>query len=185
MANDTALAQHLCMRRPVEQRDTLIDAARHGDRAALERLLAISQPDIRRYARSQCAGSSDADDAVQETLWLVYQRIGALRTVTSFSGWVFSIVRRECQRMWRRMNGRAEMPPDDHPAFVQRPELELRADLIAAIHSLPDKYRDVIVLRDIQEYSIGEIAVELRLAREAVKSRIHRARLMIREYLED
>ncbi|WP_204319959.1 RNA polymerase sigma factor, partial [Klebsiella pneumoniae] len=66
----------------MENRFVLIDAARQGDRAALERLLAVSQPDIRRYAQSQCAGTSDADDAVQETLWLVYQRIGALRTVT-------------------------------------------------------------------------------------------------------
>jgi RNA polymerase sigma factor (sigma-70 family) len=169
----------------MEKRFVLIDAARHGDRTALERLLAESQPDIRRYAQTQCAGTSEADDAVQETLWLIYQRIGALRTVTSFSAWVFAIVRRECNRLWRKMHAQTELPPNDHPAFVDRPELELRADLIAAIHSLPDRYREVIVLRDIQEYSIGEIAVELRLTREAVKSRIHRARLMIREYLED
>ncbi len=169
----------------MEKGFVLIDAARHGDRTALERLLAESQPDIRRYAQTQCAGTSEADDAVQETLWLVYQRIGALRTVTSFSAWVFAIVRRECNRLWRKMHGQTELLPDDHPAFIDRPELELRADLIAAIHSLPDRYREVILLRDIQEYSIGEIAVELRLTREAVKSRIHRARLMIREYLED
>ncbi|WP_054313379.1 RNA polymerase sigma factor [Mesorhizobium sp. 1M-11] len=169
----------------MEKRDTLIDAARHGDRLALERLLAVTQPDIRRYAKTQCAGASDADDAVQETLWLVYRRIGALRTVTSFSAWVFSIVRRECGHLWRRMHGQAALPPDDDPIFILRPDPELRQDLIAAIHSLPDKYRDVIVLRDIQEFSISEIAIELRLTREAVKSRIHRARLMIREYLND
>lgn len=164
---------------------SLIDAARQGDRAALERLLAVSQPDVRRYAKIQCATTSDAEDAAQETLLLVYRRIGALRTVTSFSAWMFSIVRHECGRLWRQMHGQVELPPDDHPAFIHRPEPELRADLIAAIHSLPDKYRDVIVLRDIEELAISEIAGELRLTREAVKSRVHRARLMIREYLED
>lgn len=169
----------------MERNPVLIEAARQGDRQALERLLAVSQPDIRRYARAQCAGAADADDAVQETLWLVYQRIGTLRTVTSFSAWMFAIVQRECNRLWRRMTGQAELPPDDHPAFVHRPEPELREDLIAAVHSLPDRYREVIVLRDIEEFSIGEIAVELRLTREAVKGRIHRARLMIREYLQD
>ena len=168
-----------------KNRFVLIDAARQGDRVALERLLATSQPDIRRYAQTQCASASDVDDAEQETLLVVYRRIGTLRTVTSFSAWVFAIVRRECNRMWRKMHGHVELLPDDHPAFIDRPELELREDLIAAIHSLPDRYRDVIVLRDIQEFSIGEIAVELKLTREAVKSRIHRARLMIREYLED
>jgi RNA polymerase sigma factor (sigma-70 family) len=163
----------------------LVEAARQGDRAALESLLAASQPDIRRYAQIQCASQSDAEDAAQETLWLVCRRIGALRTVTSFPAWTFAIVRHECSRLWRRMKGQAELPPDDHPSFVHRPELELRADLIAAIHSLPDKYREVIVLRDIEEFSISEIATNLLLTREAVKSRIHRARLMIREYLED
>ncbi len=51
----------------MEKGFVLIDAARHGDRTALERLLAESQPDIRRYAQTQCAGTSEADDAVQET----------------------------------------------------------------------------------------------------------------------
>lgn len=169
----------------MEKHPVLIEAARCGDREALERLLAASQPDIRRYAQSQCAEGSDVDDAVQETLWRVYRRIGTLRAVASYSAWVFAIVQRECNRLWRRMWGQVELPPDDHPAFVERPEPELRADLISAIHSLPDRYRDVIVLRDIEEFSIGEIAVELRLTREAVKGRIHRARLMIREYLQD
>lgn len=104
----------------MEKRFVLIDAARHGDRTALERLLAVSQPDIRRYARTQCSGTSEADDAVKETLWLVYQRIGALRTVTSFSAWVFAIVRHECNRLWRKMHGQTELPPDDHPAFIDR-----------------------------------------------------------------
>jgi RNA polymerase sigma factor (sigma-70 family) len=57
--------------------------------------------------------------------------------------------------------------------------------LAAAIHSLPDKYRTVIVLRDIRELSIEEIANELGFSRAAVKSRIHRGRRMIREYLDD
>lgn len=161
----------------------LIDAACHGDRGALEHLLAVSQPDIRRYAQSQCS-ASDADDAVQETLWLVYQRIGAANSHIVF---VLGLLDRPAgmHRLWRRMHGPTELPAGDHPAFVYRPEPELREDLIVAIHSLPDSYRLVIVLRDIREFSISEIAIELRLSREAVKSRIHRARLMIREYLED
>ncbi|WP_219906247.1 RNA polymerase sigma factor [Photobacterium phosphoreum] len=60
---------------------------------------------------------------------------------------------------------------------------DLRLDLIAAIHSLPDKYRAVILLRDLEELSIGEIADKLLLTRMAVKSRIHRGRLMIQEYM--
>jgi len=163
----------------------LIEAARQGDRAALERLIAVSQPDIRRFARSQCA-PSDTDDAVQETLWLVYRRIGALRTAAAFPAWVLAIVQRECRRMLQRMFRRGEpLPEEATPEFAERPEPVLRLSLLEAIHSLPDKYREVIVLRDVEEFTISEIATELMLTREAVKTRIHRGRRMIREYLED
>ena len=163
----------------------LIEAARQGDRSALERLLQVCKPDLRRIAQTQCASAADADDAVQETIWLVYRRIGALRTITSFSAWTFSIIRRECHRLMRRMRGQVELPTDDHPVFAYYTQPDLQVDLAAAIQSLPEKYREAIILRDFEEYSITEIASELRLTREAVKSRIHRGRQMIREYLLD
>ena len=59
----------------------------------------------------------------------------------------------------------------------------LRLDLSRAIQSLPEHYRTVIVMRDLEELSIDEICAVLALTRESVKARIHRARLMIREYL--
>src|SRR5579875_3069630 len=155
----------------------LIEAARQGDQAALERLLEVCQPDLRRIAQSQCASAADADDAVQESLWTVYRRIGALRTAGSFGAWLFS--------MMRRMRGQTELPDEDHRIFACYTRPDLRADLAAAIQSLPDKYREAIILRDFEEYSITEIAQSLRLTREAVKSRIHRGRQMIREYLAD
>jgi RNA polymerase sigma factor (sigma-70 family) len=163
----------------------LIEAARQGDEAALLLLLQESQPDLRRIARNECASSADADDAVQETLWLVYRRIGALRTVTSYTAWLFSIVRHECQRLMRRMRGQTELPDEDHRTFAYYTTPGLRIDLAAAIQSLPEKYREAIILRDIEEYSIAEMADALRLTRAAVKSRIHRGRQMIREYLAD
>ncbi|MGH8113064.1 MAG: RNA polymerase sigma factor [Rhodanobacteraceae bacterium] len=163
----------------------LIEAARAGDEAALAQLLEASQPDLRRIATTQCASSADADDAVQESLWQVYRRIGALRTIGSYSAWTFSIVRRECQRLMRKMRGHVELPDADNALFAYYTTPDLHVDLAAAIESLPDKYREAIVLRDFEEYSITEIAQALRLGREAVKSRIHRGREMIREYLRE
>ncbi len=169
----------------MRQESMLIEAARQGDHAAVLRLLAKCQPDLRRIARSQCATSSDADDATQETLWLIYQRIGALRTLASFSSWMFSIVRRECQRLLRKALPVANNIEVDSPDFRYRAETELRSDLVDAILSLPPKYRQAILLRDYEERSISEIADQLQLTRAAVKSRIHRGRQMIREYLVD
>ncbi len=164
----------------------LILSAQQGDRAAISSLLEMSQPDIRRYARTHCM-SADVDDAVQDTLWLLYRRIGTLRAAASFSAWLFEIVRRECGRLARRVFG-SHRPIEDIEndiAFSQRPALELRFDLAAATQSLPDHYRAVILMRDVEELTVNEIPATIGITREAVKARLHRARAMIREFLQD
>ncbi|NOJ42381.1 RNA polymerase sigma factor [Bradyrhizobium australiense] len=161
----------------------LIEAARSGDADALVALIAIAQPDIRRYAARNCR-AADIDDAVQETLLLLYRRVGTLRAVTSFSAWLFAVARRACLRLLRRAAGGAEAPADDAEArLAHRAPEDIRIDLSRAIQSLPDHYREVILLRDIEELSIDDIVGVLGLTRESVKARIHRARIMIREYL--
>jgi len=161
----------------------LIEAARGGDSDALVSLIAAAQPDIRRYAARNCR-AADIDDAVQETLLLLYRRVGTLRAVTSFSAWLFAVARRACLRLLRRSGATADTPADDLEVRLSHlaPE-DIRIDLSRAIQSLPDHYREAILLRDIEELSIDEIAGVLGLTRESVKARIHRARLMIREYL--
>jgi RNA polymerase sigma factor (sigma-70 family) len=168
---------------PLDQ--TLVERARQGDPVALEDLLAHCQPDMRRIAHAECASHSDAEDAVQESLWLVYRRIGALRTLAAFPAWMFSIIRRECYRLMHRGRLPAPLPDPDDVLFAYHDHPDLQADLVAAIASLPPKYREAIVLRDYNECSIRDIADRLKLTREAIKSRIHRGRLMIREYLSD
>ncbi|MBN8939939.1 MAG: sigma-70 family RNA polymerase sigma factor [Rhizobiales bacterium] len=166
--------------------EPLFDAARLGDRAAIAELLAIAQPDIRRYARAACRGSADAEDAAQEALWLLFRRIGTIRSLAAVSRWLFVVVRRECLRLARR-TGLAPAEPIDgidlERAFATRPELEMRLDIAAAIEALPQHYREVALMRDVSEMTIDEIAQALGLSREAVKARLHRARTMMREYL--
>lgn len=161
----------------------LIEAARGGDEKALVLLISAAQPDVRRYAARNCR-VSDIDDAVQETLLLLYRRIGTLRAVTSFSAWLFAVTRRACYRLLRMSDGMPDDPVDAVDArWAHLAPEEVRIDLSRAIQSLPDHYREVILLRDIEEFSIDEIAGTLGLTRESVKARIHRARFMIREYL--
>ena len=82
----------------------LVDAARCGDEKALLSLISAAQPDVRRYAARNCR-AADVDDAVQETLLLLYRRIGTLRAVTSFSAWLFAVARRACHRLLRMSIG--------------------------------------------------------------------------------
>src|SRR5215470_12761324 len=69
--------------------EALVHAASAGDRDAIAALLAAAQPDIRRYARRTCRTTSDVEDAVQETLFVLYRRLGMLRRVGSLSAWLF------------------------------------------------------------------------------------------------
>ena len=142
--------------RPWRQDPDLISAAQAGNEEAVLALLKVAQPDIRRYAARSCRSGDDVDDAVQETLWLLYRRVGTIRALTSVSGWL-----------------------------ATRPSIELRLDVARAIRSLPEHYRQVVLLRDIEEMSIDEISGTLGLTRESTKARLHRARNLIREYLVD
>lgn len=164
----------------------LIGLAQAGDHGAITDLLRASQPDIRRYARRACR-LEDVDDAVQEAMTAVSRSISGLRTPAAYIGWLFVTVRRACSRLARSMR-RVAQPIDDYADKIElseRPEAELRFDLASAIQSLPAHYRTILLLRDIEEFSIGEIADHTGLSREATKARLRRARLMIREYLAD
>ena len=159
----------------------LVQAAVDGDQAATLRLLEVARPDIRRYARSTCR-ANDVDDAVQEALWLLYRRVGTLRVLSSLSAWLFAVVRRECLRLTRTLALAVEAPAEERDVLSQG-DHALRLDLAAAIQSLPERYRVIVVMRDFEEWTVDEMACALGLTREAVKGRLHRARLLLREYL--
>jgi RNA polymerase sigma factor (sigma-70 family) len=156
-----------------------------GDPEAILVLLRMAQPDIRRYARRTCRSTSDVEDAVQETLWILYRRIGRLQSVGAFSVWLFQIVHRTCLRLARQHVGLPDdiSSLDNDLQLSERPDSELRIDIAGAIQSLPIQYRRVLILRDVDEMTIGEIAHALELTRETVKARLHRGRSLVREYL--
>jgi len=160
-------------------------AAQAGDPAALEQVLRELQPDIRRYARRQCHRTSSIEDVVQEALIVLYRRMGSVRDPLAVAGWVFRVVTRLCMLPVLGLIRGAEDLTDRHEAahFAQVPQDDLRIDLVRALESLPAIYREVILLRDMEQLTIGEVADRLGITREACKSRIHRGRALMREYL--
>jgi len=167
----------------LETQGPLLEAARGGDPAALNRLLAVCRPDVRRYAQRHCL-ISDVDDAVQEALLIVSRRVASLRAVAAFSGWMFRIVQRECRRLGRVA---LRYDPYDEAALEAwvgtRNDDSLRHELAQAFEALPPHYREIILLRDFEELTISEIAERVGLTTPATKSRLHRARQLMREYL--
>ena len=164
-------------------KDQLILAAQTGDPAAIERLLAACQADARRYARRHCL-ASDVDDAVQESLMVIARKLGALKAAAAFSSWLFTVIRRECKKLERIMF-RTETLDEDQAEhqLLCKTDNDLRIDLAAALESLPAHYLEVVLLRDFEELTIAEIAERLGAQDGAIKSRLHRARELVREYL--
>jgi len=117
---------------------------------------------------------------------VLYRRLGNVRNPLALAGWIFRVVARLCMLPVLALIRGAEELTERHEAkyFAQVPKHELRIDLVRALESLPDMYREVILLRDMEQLTIGEVADHLRITREACKSRTHRGRVLLREYLQ-
>ena len=163
----------------------LFAAAQAGDPAAIDQVLRELQPDVRRYARRQCHRTSAIEDVVQEALIVLYRRLGNVRDPLAIAGWIFRVVTRLCMLPLLGLIRGAEALTERHEAelFARVPQDDLRIDLARALESLPGIYREVILLRDMEQLTIGEAAQHLGITREACKSRLHRARVLVREYL--
>ena len=179
------------------ERDVLM-AAQAGDARAVESLLSSHTPQVARFAARMCRNTADAEEVVQETL------IAAARTLPNFRGdaslttWLYTIARSFCikQRRRGRTVRRADASLDDplSPASAQladdrpRPDArladrELGEAIEDALDHLAPMYREVLILRDMEGLSAPEVAQTLGLGLEAVKSRLHRARLSVRAAL--
>lgn len=170
--------------------ENLIMLARSGDQVALIELLEKCQPDLNRFSRKVCSSADDAEDAVQMALWILYKKIELLRTISALSTWLFRIVERECYKIFRLNKNSLLMDANDMEKLfadgnvTNSEQSILRLDLSKAIISLPVTYRTVLILRDVNELTAPEVAEILGISIEAVKSRLHRARNIIRKRLE-
>jgi RNA polymerase sigma factor (sigma-70 family) len=157
--------------------------AQGGDPVALANLLQHIYPDLRLYAQRHCHAQY-AEDAIQETLLVASRKIETLRQLHSFSAWLITILKRHCHHLFRKFNIDIHLEDTEWAEFIEeKPPQELRLDLIAALESLPEHYLHIILLRDFEERTISEIAAHLNENIPAVKSRLHRARTLVREYL--
>lgn len=166
----------------------LVDAARAGDRAALDALVERHTAQVYRFSKLMCRHPEDAQDVLQETLLAMAKNLGTFRANAALSTWLFTIARRFCikKRRGQRpldsddgvLNGVMDEAPRPDETIAQK---EVERALSDAIAALDTKYREVLVLRDVEGLSAKEVASVLGIGVEAVKSRLHRARLSVRQ----
>jgi RNA polymerase sigma factor (sigma-70 family) len=168
---------------PIQQ---VIMAARHGDPAAIHDLLLRTHPDVSRFARSVCATPEDAEDAVQEALWYATQHLATLRVAAAFTSWVFQMVKHACYRVIRRRTRETAVLHLAEASLEHTlpDQTALACDVSAAIAALPPSYRQVLIMRDLQGMTAPAVAATLAISVAAVKSRLHRARCLVRAALD-
>jgi len=170
----------------------LLAAARAGDRNALEALLLRYQAKVYRFGMKMCRDPEDAKDVLQDTLLAMARTVGDFRGTSSLSTWLYTIARSFCIKKRRRGRSVAtagEANDEEAAGGVAHPgpgpeesveSRQIEAVLAEAIAGLAPRYREVLVLRDIEGLSAPEVAEVLGITLAAVKSRLHRARLAVR-----
>jgi RNA polymerase sigma-70 factor (ECF subfamily) len=173
----------------------IVRRVRAGERALFEVLMRRHNQRIYRAARAVVKDETEVEDVMQQAYINAFTHLDQFEERSEFSTWLTRIALNEAfarrQKMRRAESvsrnvddeGRALMetitssqPDPERQAYAQ----ELRDVLEAAVDELPERYRTVFMLRDIEGLSTSETGVGLGLGDEAVKTRLHRARAMIR-----
>ena len=192
------------------ERETEIELARQliaGEPEAFDRFVEHFRAKIFQYSWLMCGHREDAEEVAQETLFNVFQNFDRLREPEHIRPWVFRIAKNACLMKRRksvfapsqelsldeflpamnREGGHATIQIADWSRLPDRQMLqsEMKEVLARAIRELPENYRAVILLRDMEELSTLETAQILDLTEDVVKTRLHRARLAVRQELDE
>ena len=178
----------------------LIAEFKSGSMEAMEKIVGRYEDRIFTFGLKMCGHLQDAEDIAQETFLNAFRYLKDFRGETKLKNWLFMIAARACIRKRRKKkcepdyeisldsfihedgsDGKYEIPDwsDDPSDNVMRAELKKIID--AAIQTLPHKYRLVFNLREIEGFSTKETAEILEISTQSVKTRLHRARLFMRE----
>lgn len=160
-----------------------------GTAPAIEHLWRELSRPLRAYLRQRTATTADADDVLQEVFVRVHRQLATLRDTSKLQGWVYRIARNALIDQVRARRSRPDTAQavelsDETAEPSGRNMVDLTASLRRFVAELPKPYRDALVRHEFQGQSIREVAVALGLTETATKSRVRRARLLVKEMLE-
>ena len=165
-------------RRPEELR--LVDAAQQGDRAAFAELYAAYTRMVHGILLARVP-RADVDDLAQDVFLQAMQRLCSLRDAAAFGGWLAAIARHRAADHIRRAPPLTELPEDLGRADQDHTEA---LAVLAMIQTLPEAYRETLVLRLVEGMTGPEIAARTGLTPASVRVNLHRGMKQLRERLE-
>lgn len=177
-----------------------------GDEAAFTEFVKAFRARLSQYSFLMCGHREDAEEVAQETLLKVFESIDQLRDPGRLKSWVFRIAKNECFMKRRKsvFAPKTELSLDDlQPKRSDSAEsggiqiadwtslpddllldAELQDALTRSIRQLPEIYRSVVLLRDVEELTTEEAAEALEISSDTVKTRLHRGRLALRQHMD-
>jgi RNA polymerase sigma-70 factor, ECF subfamily len=177
--------------------EELILRLKNKDKNAFEELLHHFGPRLLNFGMKMCRQKEDALDIFQDTLEKAFSSLSQLKEPQAIKTWLFRVAANACLMKRRKLKSAAEEIPledlvpekeslEKEASWDKFPEKamenkELREKLKEAILSLPEIYRQVLLLRDMEGFSTEETAEILGLSKDVVKMRLLRARAKIRE----
>jgi RNA polymerase sigma-70 factor (ECF subfamily) len=178
----------------------LVEQFRTGDLAAFEEILSRYESKVMNLALRFTRSQEDAEEVMQDVFTTVYRKIESFRGNSAFSSWLYRIVVNAAFMKLRKKKQSQTISMEDLAPAVKQYCIErdttsgnhsygvaitreLQEVLQRAIDRLPDQYRAVFVLRDVDGLSNQETGQILDLSIPAVKSRLHRSRMMLRKRL--
>ena len=178
--------------------EELIERLQHGDLVAFDQIVRRYKDQLLNFVHRFIGNQEIAEDVVQETFLRVYRNRHAYRRVAKFSTWIYTIAgnlaRTELRKKKRRrLFSLSDIGVDDKDYEISNDDYNPEAHTDTELHDkiiqrevdkLSPKFKEVIILRDIQELAYEEIAQILRVPIGTVKSRVNRARLRLASRLK-
>ena len=187
-----------------DEEHQLIERFREGAPEAMEEIVTRYEDTLYNFGFRMCGHKEDAEDILQDTFLSAFRYLDGFREETRLKNWLFKIAANACYRKRRKKKGEPDfelslealLPGDgaagqyDIPDWSSDPserllQSELKQVIGEAVRALPPKYRMVFNLRDMEGFSTEETASILEITPQAVKTRLHRARLFLRKEISE
>jgi len=174
--------------------EELVRRSAAGDRGAFAMLAARHEAALYRFALRSCGGEREAEDALQDGLLAAWRGCATFRGDSAARTWLFQVVVNACHRRHRRRAGRLgpdepmeaarDVATDESGPEERASAREVGRALDAALDAMEAEAREVLLLRDVEGLSGEETAAALGIGLAAMKSRLHRARLELKDRVE-
>lgn len=176
-----------------EETTRLVNAFRHGDKQAFNRLVELYQTKIYNLALNYVKQTEEAKDLVQDIFVTIYRSLPTLKDDTKFSSWLYQIAINHCRNRYKKLVRQgffnsSSIDDPESPLYLSgedSPEKNIELDdmtklLFETIEKMSQHEKEIILLRDIQELSYEEISSALDIPLGTVKSKLNRARTALK-----